>query len=234
MRKPDATRRSVIFVALATSIGLLVPAARAQERVLRPDAAAINPAALRSTPEIWVVRGEGSPAPRMEPIEVDPAPARLTLAEKSTLVKSLGKIMPNVGPWQVSPGDPKVTDRLWLLFRQVSSLATNVDPANTQGNVSSYAIFNPPFVNHGVWLSFMPPAPGRYLVDCRVKKLLSKYHYRVEAYPSGVEQTFIGADHLLWIYDAVQTGYASFHVKADGDGQPAWQFYSCEVTPLEP
>lgn len=218
---------------LVASIALVIPgAARAQEPVLRPNAAAIHPGALRPTPDIWVVSG-GTAQPEVQRIEVAP-PSELTLAQKSALVEGLGKIIPNLGPWQVSPGDPKVPDRLWLNFREVSDLATNSDPANTVGNASSYAIFNPPFENHGVTLAFRPPAPGRYLVDCRVSKLLSQHHYRVRAYPSGAEQTFAGTNHLLLIYDAVQTGYVSFSVKGEGATQPAWYFYSCEVTPLQP
>jgi hypothetical protein len=220
---------------LAASIALAIPgAARAQERVLRnPNAAIINAGPLLATSEIWIVRGEGSSTSEAERIEVV-SPPELTLAQKSALVEGLGKIMVNLGPWSVTPGEPKVPDRLWLSFREVSSLATNENPANTQANVSSYAIFNPPFENHGVWLSFMPPAPGRFLVDCRVKELLSHDQYRVTAYPSGAEQTFSSTNHLLLIYDAVGTGYSSFRIKADGPDEPAWQFYSCEVTPLQP
>ncbi|MGH7563335.1 MAG: hypothetical protein ACREK5_02800 [Gemmatimonadota bacterium] len=223
------------MLALASSIALVIPAAVcAQERVLGdPDAARISAEGLRTTPEIWVVRGEGTAAP-IEHMEADLPPSELTRAQKSTLVASFGKIMLNLGPWRVTPGDPRVPDRVWLNFREVSDLATNTDPANTLGNASSYAIFNPPFDNHGVTLAFVPPALSRYLVDCRVKKLLASHWYRVRVYPSGAEQTFASTNHLLLVYDAVQMGYVSFSVQAEGPTQPTWQFYSCEVTPLQP
>jgi hypothetical protein len=222
--------RRLVLMAASTTLAL-PPPAHAQDPVLRnPDAMRAGADASRTTPEIWVVRGEGS-LPEVERIETD-LPVELTLAQKSAVLKGLGKILPNAGPWSVTPGEPKVQDRLWLNFREVSSLATNSDPSNTLGNVSSYAIFNPPFQNHGVTLAFTPPTPSRYLVDCRVKKLLASQQYRVTVQPGGAQQTFANSSHLLFVYDAVQTEDAWFTVQAVG--QPAWQFYGCEVTPIQP
>ena len=229
MRRVESTR--ILALALtAGSIALLIPTtARAQDPVLRPEAAQIGADALRTTPEIWIVRGEGTP-PQPERIEAVLTP-ELTMGQKAALVAGLGSINASVGPWRVTPGEPRVPDRAWLNFREVSSLATNADPANTLGNVSSYAIFNPPFDNHGVVLVFEPPSLGRYLVDCRVKKLLASQQYRVTVNPGGAQQTFANTDHLLFIYDAVQAGHAWFTVQAVD--QPAWQFYSCEITALK-
>ncbi|MGH7589786.1 MAG: hypothetical protein ACRELU_14485 [Gemmatimonadota bacterium] len=217
----------------AGSITLAIPSpARAQDPVLRPDAARIGAEALRTIPEIWVVRGEGTALPEARTVPIDPPPPELTVGQKAALVAGLGSINASLGPWRVTPGQPWISGKAWLVYSDVQSMAAYADPQNTQGNVSSYAYFSPLGEYEGVHLIFLPPALGRYLVDCRVKKLPPSVSYRVTVYPGEAQQTFANTDHLSLVYEATGLSYAAFDITATGQGY-SWGFYGCEITPLK-
>jgi hypothetical protein len=81
-------------------------------------------------------------------------------------------------------------------------------------------------------LRFQPPAPGNYLVDCRVRN--TGETYEVQVYPGGTKQTFAGTEHLVVLHQALNTSVVQFWITADHPEDKAWKFYGCEVTPLQP
>jgi hypothetical protein len=222
-----------LVLALAGSLALAIPThAAVQEPVLR-DPVRISPEALRTAGDLWVVRGVGTAVPEARTLPIDPAPLELTAGQKAALVAGLGAINSSLGPWRVTPGQPLISGKAWLVYSDVQSMAAYSDPQNTQGNVSSYAYFSPLGEYEGVRLIFLPPAIGRYLVDCRVKKIPSSVSYRVTVYPGEAQQTFANTDHLMLVYEAIDLSYAYFAITGTGQGY-TWGFYGCEITPLQP
>ena len=221
--------RLLCFVAGMSVTAVLMVTGGAFAQV-NQDVRRVNPRLLPD-PEVWMVRGEGTLAPDIARVRPDPPPRELTLDEKTALVKGLGVINLALGPWRVTPGEPKIPGRVWLLFHDVQSMASITDPANTQDNVSSYAYFESRHENERVIVVFVPSAIGRYLVDCRVHKNPASVPYTLTVYPGSAQQTFANTDHLIFVYEAASLSNAVFSISVSGSGH-TWGFYSCEVSAL--
>ena len=63
--------------------------------MLRPEAARIGADALRTTPGVWFVRGEGTALPEARMVPIDPPPPEFTVGQKAALLAGLGSINSN-------------------------------------------------------------------------------------------------------------------------------------------
>ena len=214
----------IVFVAVVVPVlATLIPtAAHGQQHVTRERAGQRIPSRLPAGPGLWVVpRGQESGEDR-ESAAADAAPRGLTLNEKSVVLTGLGQIDTALGSWSVTPSAPIVRDRLWLVMHRVAALYGDYSFARLFGGDSAR-----------VSLYFVPPAAGRYLVDCRVeKKLGSPIAYHVSV--GSAEHAFTNAAHLLFVYDVLKSSSLTrFSISAPHLENARWDFYGCEVTPLK-
>lgn len=184
-------------------------------------------------PKIPVIRGEGTPAPR-ETFEGGRGipPRELTIHEKNALLSGIAVVLVDQGPWRVSPEAPLVEGRADLAYMgpYMVDLTSYDAPAAYFLSKSTWTSSSPGPLPR-LKLRFRPPAKGSYLIDCRVRN--DGENYEVEVYPGGSKQNFAGVEHLVVLYQAVDTSPVELLVTADHPEDKAWKFYGCEITPLK-
>ncbi|MGH7589787.1 MAG: hypothetical protein ACRELU_14490 [Gemmatimonadota bacterium] len=228
MKAKRAWRKSA--VTLVAMAGLFPCGALAQE----PRAAVVRqPQRAVAAPKIPVIRGEGAAAPQEDLVDAGGVPPReLTVQEKNAFLSGIMYVVLDVGPWRVSPDAPILEGRADLAYLGsfIVDLTTYDAPAAYFLSKSTWTSSSPGLMPT-LKLRFQPPGPGNYLVDCRVRN--NGESYEVQVHPGGWNQTFAGTEHLVVLYQAVDTSPARFSITANHPEHKAWKFYSCEITPLK-